>query len=74
MTYQQAAEFLEEHDLRVLVLPDRSGFAVFRTRRRGVLRALALGDTFEAAVENAMAAAANGADFTPFDRTFVRRR
>ena len=60
MTYQQAAEFIEEHDLRVLVLPDRSGFAVFRTTRRsGVLRALAHGNTFESAVENAKAAAAD---------------
>ncbi len=57
MTYQQAAEYLEEHNLRVLVLPNRSGFAVFRTTRRsGVLRALARGDTFESAVENAQAA------------------
>ncbi len=65
MTYQQAAEFLEEHDLRVLVLPDRAGFAVFRTTRRGVLRALARGDTFESAVENAVAAAAISGDSTP---------
>ncbi len=53
MTYQQAAEFLEEHDLRVLVLPDHSGFAVFRTQTVSVVRALARGDTFESAVENA---------------------
>jgi hypothetical protein len=65
MTYHQAAEFLEEHDLRVLVLPDRSGFAAFRTTRRGVLRALARGDTFEAAVENAMSAGAIAGDSTP---------
>jgi hypothetical protein len=63
MTYQQAAEFLEEHSLRVLVLPNHSGFAVFRTTRRsGVLRAIARGDTFESAVENASAAGASGSD------------
>jgi hypothetical protein len=67
MTYQQAAEFLEEHNLRVLVLPNHSGFAVFRTnnRRSGVLRALARGDTFESAVENAEAAGASSADLAP---------
>ncbi len=52
MTYQEAVEFLEDHDPRVLVLPDRSGFAVFRTKRLNVNCTLASGDAFESAVEN----------------------
>lgn len=66
MTYQQAAEYLEEHALSVLVMPDRTGFAIFRlTAERAhelVLRALAKGDTFEAAVENVQHVLEPGAD------------
>jgi hypothetical protein len=53
MTYQEAAEFIEQHDLRVVVLPDRSGFAIYRPTRLSVARAIANAATFESAVEDA---------------------
>jgi len=43
----EAVEFLEDHDLPVLILPDRSGFPIFRTARLNWICTLALSEAFE---------------------------
>ncbi|MGH7947947.1 MAG: hypothetical protein ACREQF_01830 [Candidatus Binataceae bacterium] len=53
MTYQEATDYLEQNDLRVVILPERSGFVVFRSGTLSVVRALASGATFESTVEDA---------------------
>jgi hypothetical protein len=51
MTYHEAIEFIDEHDLQVLILPAHRGFAVYARTESSISRTLAYADTFESAVE-----------------------
>ena len=53
MTYHEAIEFIEEHDLQVLILPSHRGFAVYARSELSAAAAIAYADTFESAVEMA---------------------
>ena len=53
MTYHEAIEFIEEHDLQVLILPSHQGFAVYARSELSAATAIAYAETFESAVEMA---------------------
>ena len=53
MTYHEAIEFIDEHDLQVLVLPSHRGFAVYARSELSAATAIAYAETFESAVEMA---------------------
>ncbi len=51
MTYHEAIEFIDEHDLQVLILPSHRGFAVYARSELSAATAIAFAETFESAVE-----------------------
>jgi hypothetical protein len=51
MTYHEAIEYIDEHDLQVLILPAHRGFAVYARTDLSATIAIAVAETFEAAVE-----------------------
>jgi hypothetical protein len=55
MTYHEAIEFIDEHDLQVLILPSHRGFAVYARSELAAATAIAYAETFESAVEMARA-------------------
>jgi len=55
MTYHEAIEFIDEHDLQVVILPAHRGFAIYARTELAAATAIAVGDTFESAVELARA-------------------
>lgn len=59
MTYHEAIEFIDEHDLQVLILPAHRGFAVYARTELSAATAIAYSETFESAVELARARVAS---------------
>jgi hypothetical protein len=59
MTYHEAIEFIDEHDLQVLILPAHRGFAVYARTELSAATAIACAETFESAVEMARASVAS---------------
>ena len=59
MTYHEAIEFIDEHDLQVLILPAHRGFAVYARTELSATTAIACAETFESAVEMASARVAS---------------
>ena len=53
MTYHEAIEYIDEHDLQVLILPAHRGFAVYARTELAAATAIAVAETFESAVEMA---------------------
>jgi hypothetical protein len=51
MTYHEAIEYIDEHDLQVLILPAHRGFAVYARTELSAATAIVVAETFEAAVE-----------------------
>ncbi len=51
MTYHEAIEYIDEHDLQVLILPAHRGFAVYARTELSTATAIAVAEIFESAVE-----------------------
>jgi hypothetical protein len=51
MTYHEAIEYIDEHDLQILILPAHRGFAVYARTDLSAATAIAVAETFETAVE-----------------------